>query len=241
MLLITGLCACVYAQGRSSVVVKPYIDSSTQNQPNAMLIINGKLVEAQSAQLSRGQQIMVWLRDLEKLGWGSVESGKSGQVQFKSKTVTLTFTKDKGIALVNSLPVKLPINTYTYNTKLMVPLSFVAKALGYQYEFGYKPVAIIKSSSVKTSKEVPNTIKGKVLYDDKGAKDVTVRVVDNDFTPIDEAITKTDENGNYVISGLPDGDYMAYVYINDNPSYFNRVSEVTKLANGTTSQLKPIV
>ena len=189
----------------------------------------------------RGQQIVVWIRDLEKLGWGTVEPGKPGQVKFKGKNATLTFTKGEGVALINSLPVKLPINTYMHETKLMVPLSFVAKALGYEYDFGYKPVAVISSSSLRVAPVASNTISGKVLYDDKGVKGIIVRAVDGDFNPIDGAVTKTEADGSYKIGDLPDGSYMAYVYVNDNPSYFNRVSEAASVSSGTVAQLKSIV
>ena len=238
LFFICNFCA---AQGRNTVTVKPYIDSSTQNTPSAVVIVDGKLIEVQSAQMFRGQQIMVWLRDLEKLGWGTIELGNSGQTIFKGKNTTLTFSNGNGVALVNSLPVKLPINTYMYRSRLMVPLSFVAKALGYNYSSGYKPIAVVTTTTTKAAKKADNTIEGKLLYNDRGAGGVVVRVVDSNYNLINDAIAKTDAEGNYKISGLPDGDYMAYVYINDNPSYSNRVSETVSVSSGATIKLKPVI
>jgi len=124
------------ALAQGTATVRPAAPAST----SVVLIVDGKVVEAESIELQRGPQVMVWLRDLEKLGWGKTEPGDNGQVLFKGQGITLTFTKNEGVALVNSLAVKLPIDTYVIDTKLMVPLSFVAKALGYQYDYSYKSV-----------------------------------------------------------------------------------------------------
>jgi hypothetical protein len=109
--------------------------------------MDGKVVEVGSLHLQRGQQVMVWIRDLEKLGWGTIETPQPDRISLKAKSVTLTFIKGQGVALVNSLAVRLPIDTYMRAGQFMVPLSFVAKALGYQFDLAVKPVVTIGTAS----------------------------------------------------------------------------------------------
>ena len=91
------------------------------------------------------------------------------QIVFKGKSVTLSFTKGQSVAMVNSLPVKLPVDTYTREGRLMVPLSFVAKALGYDYECVQKAVATIMTNPVKPeSPKLTNTLDGMVIYNGEG-------------------------------------------------------------------------
>ena len=211
-----------------------------QAQPPVMVLIDGKAVEAESARCVRGRQVMIWVRDLEKLGWGTVQVGQPQQVKFKNKNVTLTFVKGQSVALVNSLAVQLPVETYVSDGRLMVPLSFVAKALGYRYAATYNVVAQITTSPGKVVAKGNNTIRGQVVYNGAGLKGIIVRAADADFTAIQGALAKTDENGRYRIENLPDGDYMAYVYIDDNPAYISRASETIAVSAGKTIDLQPI-
>ena len=226
----------VRAQSQSYVAVRPVGNPMA----GVLLIIDGKVVEAEALEAVRGQQVMVWIRDLEKLGWGTVQTRQPQQVLFKSKNVTLTFTKGQSVALVNSLAVRLPIDTYVRNGKLMVPLSFVAKALGYTYQYGYRVVARIRTSLGKVVEKGDNAIQGRVTYNGKAVKGIRVRAADAEFTAIRGAIATTDDQGRYKIEGLPDGNCMAYVFIDDNPVYITRASETVALAGGQTADLQPI-
>ncbi|MCX8053131.1 MAG: stalk domain-containing protein, partial [Armatimonadetes bacterium] len=207
-LLCMLLCQIVVAQTEPTVTVRP-IDSPRHS---VLVILDGKLVELESAQIQRGLQVMVWLRDLEKLGWGTVESSSPERVTFRGKGVTLTFTKGQGIALINSLAVNLPINVYLREGKLMVPLSFVAKALGFDYQCIERPVVTITTELTKSVAKRTNTLQGTVTYNGSGIEGVIVRAVGPDFTVIKNAVARTDPNGEYKIEGLADGTYLAYVY-----------------------------
>jgi len=237
LLLCFACClSSVNAQDRPSVTVRPADDSAS----DVLLVVDGKIIEVDSLQVQRGQQVMIWIRDLEKLGWGTVESTDPDRVSFKSKSVTLTFVKNHGVAMVNSLAVRLPIDTYTRNGKFMVPLSFVAKALGYQYDFALRPVASVSTTAQTDVEKTRNTLQGKVTYGGVGVSGIVVRVVDKNFVVIDGALAKTDANGQYVISDLPDGEYMVYVYTGDNPAFFNRASKLVRVAGGETRSVDPI-
>ncbi|MGC8861369.1 MAG: stalk domain-containing protein [Armatimonadota bacterium] len=230
------LASAVFGQTGPTVTVRPADSPSS----GVLLIVDGKLVELESAQMQRGMQVMVWVRDLEKLGWGTVEASSPDRVTFRGKGVTLSFTKDQGVAMVNSLAVQLPINVYLRDGRLMVPLSFVAKALGFDYQCQERPVATIVTEPPKTPARTYNTLQGVVTYNGAGVGGVIVRAVDPDFTVIRNAVARTDPNGDYKIEGLPDGTYMAYVYIGDNPAYFNRASGAVEVKGGGVFQVPPI-
>ena len=223
------------AQGRASVTISPVGDTPPSS---VVLIIDGKVVEAESLQFLRGQQVMVWLRDLETLGWGKAMAGKAGEYLFKGNGVSLSFIKGEGVAKVNSLAVKLPVDTYVRDGRLMVPLAFVAKALGYNCEIAYKPVVSIKTNAPPASAPSANMIDGKVIFAGKGAAGITVRLVDKDFNVVADGITEKD--GTYRFDNVPDGEFAVFVYTKDNPAYFNRVSEATILKGGNISHIKPI-
>lgn len=234
-LIFAFIVSAAVAQTRASVTVSPVSDIPYSP---VVLIVDGKVIEAQSLQFMRGQQVMVWLRDLENLGWGKAYSDKSGEVVFKGNGVTLSFTKGSGLAKVNSLSVKLPVDTYTRDAKLMVPLSFVAKALGYECEISYKPVATIKTHIRPAATSEANSMEGKIIYAGKGMAGIKVRAVDKDFNVVDDTVTGT--SGSYKFDNLPTGEYAAFVYTKDNPAYFNRVSEAAILNKGNIAHLKPI-
>ena len=234
---IVALCSvCALAQTQPTVTVRPVVTPTA----NVLLLVDGKLVELETIQIQRGQQVMVWIRELEKLGWGTVDSAAPDRTTFKGNGITLSFTKGMDTAMVNSLVVRLPIDIYMRDGKLMVPLSFVAKALGYQYDCTERPVATILTSPPKAPVKTTNTIQGKVLYNGEGAAGITVRAVDPQFTVVKNATVKTDANGEYKIENLPDGTYMAYVYTGDNPGFFNRASEQVEAKGGNTFDVQPI-
>lgn len=236
VVLLIAISGCAIAQSQASVTVRPV----NPNQP-VMLVVDGKVLEIDSVTMSpRGEQVMVWMRDLEKIGWGTIESGQPGEVIFRGKTVTLKFKKDQDIALVNSLVVKLPVDAYMIGARLMVPLSFVTKALGYDYDLSYKPVASINTSTIKAISQARNTIQGKVIYNGKGIRDIKVRAVDKAYNVVKNVWALTDMDGDYNLEGLPDGEFRAYVYVKDNPLYFNRASDAAMIKDGRTVEMKPI-
>lgn len=233
------VCAClsVHAQAPATVDIRPLTDVQT----NTLVLIDGRLVEIGSIEMApRGQQLMVWLRELEKLGWGTVSAGESPEkTLFKTKGVTLTFIKAQSVAMVNSLAVQLPIDTYLRDGKLMVPMSFVAKSLGFDYDLAMKPVASISTLPPPPPAKT-NGIQGSVLYNGKGVAGIKVSLVDPDYNTVKGFQATTDGSGNFSFEGVPDGKYLAYVWVGHNPDYFNRVSEDVTLAEGETERLQPI-
>ncbi len=225
------------AQTPASVEVRPL------DQPTAkpLILINGKLAEIDNAEMAvRGQQVMIWIRELEKLGWGAVQPGSSPEkTQFKAGAITLTFTKNEGAAMVNSLSVQLPIETYLRDGRLMVPLSFVAKSLGYTYNLATRPVADISTIAAPPPPK-PNELRGQVVYRGKGAAGIKVSLVDPDYNTIKGYLATTNDGGEYAFDSLPNGKYLAYVWVGHNPDYFNRVSEEVEVTGGKTAQFKPI-
>ena len=234
--LLALLASLAFAQTEPSVTVRPVGAPA----PDVLLLVDGKTVEVESIQVQRGLQVMVWLRDLERLGWGTVESSSPDRVMFRGKGVTLSFTKGQGVAMVNSLVVQLPINVYLRDGKLMVPLSFVAKALGFQYDCTERPVATVITEPPKPASKLTNTLQGTVTYNGSGVAGVIVRAVDPEFTVIKNAAARTDANGEYKIEDLADGTYMAYVYTGDNPAYFNRASSPIEARGGAVFQVQPM-
>jgi hypothetical protein len=233
-------CSAALAQTAPSVSVRPAagapVRPAAESPGDVLVVVDGKLVNAENIEVARGGQIMVWLRELEKLGWGAVDASAGEDIRFVGKGVTLSFTRGQGIARVNSLAVRLPIDTYSRDGRLMVPLSFVAKALGFEYEAAPKTVAMVRTSPSPTR----NAIMGTVLYDGKPVEGVVVRAADADFTVVKNVMAKTDSAGKFLLSPLPDGRFMAYVYTGDNPRYFNRASELADLNGGQQAEVKPI-
>ncbi len=232
------MCVGALAQTRATATVTP-------EQP-LLLIVDGKAIEADSLELKRGQQVMVWLRDLEKLGWGKSDIGTApGEFIFRGKNnITLSFIKGQGVAKVNALAVDLSVNSYMKNGKLMVPLSFAAKSLGYTFDLAYKAVATVSTQPIKVKVEKTNSISGKVTYADRGVGGVLVRGVEKvgkEYAAVKNSTTRTAVDGSYKITGLPDGVWNAYVYIGDNPFYLSRVSEPVTVSNGQTAQIEPII
>lgn len=239
IILAALLCACLsaYAQTPATVDIRPLTDV----QSGTLVLIDGKLVEIATMEMApRGEQVMVWLRELEKLGWGTVLRGDAPEkTVFKTKGVSLTFIKGQSVALVNSLAVQLPIDTYLKDGKLMVPLSFVAKSLGYGYDLAMKPVASISTLPPPPPAKM-NSIHGSVLYNGKGVAGVRISLVDPDYNTVKGFQATSDESGNYIFEGVPDGRYLAYVWVGLNPDFFNRVSDEVALAEGKATQVQPI-
>lgn len=237
LVMLLGLCAFAHAQTSATVEVRP-VD---QTPSTILLLIDGKLAEISNIETAaRGQQVMVWLRELEKLGWGTVQAGPTPEKTiFRTKTVTLTFSKGQSVAFVNSLSVQLPLDTYLKDGKLMVPLSFVAKSLGYSFELANKPVATILTTP-PPSPTNNNGIRGQLLYNGKAVAGIKVSLVDPEYNTVKGYQSVTDAGGNYAFDSVPNGKYLAYVWVGHNPDYFNRVSEETELLDGKIARLAPI-
>jgi hypothetical protein len=208
-------------------------------QTSVLLVIDGKIVPSDSLELVRGQQVMIWIRELQNLGWGTVSSAPGGKSLLTGDGVSLSFQVGQSTAMVNSLFVKLPVNIYSKAGKTMVPLSFVVKSLGMNYELAVRPVATVVAGS-KAAVASDNSIEGTVVLSGRGVPGLVVRVTDSDLKVVDGATARTSPDGKFVIEKLRDGQYYVYVYSGDNPDYFNRQSELVKVSGGKTAHVGPI-
>lgn len=118
-----------------------------------VVIVNNTLKQLENIEITPDDHVMVWLRDLEKLGWGNISVGSAGETVFSNDKVTLAFNKNSESAKFNSLSVKLPVKTYLRDGKFMVPISFVAKAMGYEYSAEERVIVFIKQPDAPA--EVP--------------------------------------------------------------------------------------
>ncbi len=220
-------------------VVRPVTREVYSTMPGAVLLVDGKLIDPSSVEVVRGQHVMMSLREMEQLGWGTVEASGNSML-LRSRNIVLTFTKGSDRALLNSLVGPLPVKTYLKNTRLMVPLSFVAKALGLDFTSDVKVVVSVKSRVEPPPLAGPNALHGRVMFDGDGIKGVKVRAVGKDQKPVKGAVTLTDEDGMYNIKGLINGEYAAFVMVEDNPEYFTRSTDPTAVADGETAEMKPM-
>ncbi len=238
--------SCALAQGIT--VRKTDSEPATRTVSNgALVLIDNKIIELDTLEVVRGQQAMIWIREIEtKLKWGVVESAGPVKTVFRSNNVKLTFIKDQGIALVNSLAVKLPIDTYYRNDRLMVPLSLVAKSLGHKYKLSYKVVIDIDSSTAlpepvtNDNKMETGVLSGQVQNADKNLEGIVLHLIDPEYRVVRENAATTDRDGQYEITGLKKGKYRVYAYVEENPDYFNRVSEVVDIEPGKTTEASPL-
>lgn len=224
---------CAFTQGTASATAP--VRTEKDDSDAVLVIVDGKLVNAEAVEIRRATQVMVWLRDLERLGWGTIETGTGDEIRFRGKSATLQFQKNGGVARVNSLAVRLPIDTFLRGGKLMVPLSFVAKALGFEYETSTRTVASIRTAQPRT-----NSISGRVIYNGRGEPGILIRAVDASYTALKNVTAVSDGEGRFTLSPLPDGRFMAYVHTSDNPGYFLRASEPVDLNGGQNFEVKPI-
>lgn len=225
--------------------IKPKTEPARQedtSKDDLLVIADGIVVQADSIELIRGQHAMIWLRDLEKIGWGSVLAGEGGRMIFKNQGVTLSFMKEQDTALVNSLSVRLPIKCYLRDGKLMVPLSFVARSFGFKYETAYRPIAFISSgNNSKLNLKNASWAQGSIVFNGKPVAGASIRLADRQMKPIQGYLSVTDDNGNFIIRNIPDGDFTACALAQDNPGYASKPSDILSFSQAKAFKFKPIM
>lgn len=251
--LLMILSACAYA-------APPKTRSETTPGPTA--IVDGRPVILTEPIMCDGSPL-VWVRDLEKLGWGQMEKQDDGSVALKHGAMTITFSPGKATALVNKLPVDLATVPIVVSGRLMVPLEFVCQTLGYSYSLTMQPVVKItsKPEAAATPKklviELPEKVKpevtvkpltgsnriiGSVIYAAAPAAGIRLRLI----TPGEQLqfvkgqVATSDRQGQYVFGGVADGKYRVYAYVADNPGYFNRMSDVVAAEGGAEKKVANI-
>ncbi|MBQ7256642.1 MAG: hypothetical protein IJS60_02995 [Abditibacteriota bacterium] len=100
----------------------------------ATILINGEKSTFNKIDIKDNDVVFVSLRDLEQIGLGTIKQSGDGGIEFSTSKMNLLFYKDSDSVKMNSLSLKLPMSTYLEDGKLMVPLSFVVKSLGAEYD-----------------------------------------------------------------------------------------------------------
>lgn len=205
-----------------------------------VFVVDGMVVEVTQPPVFRTDDVLVWIGDLARLGWVTITDARNGKLVVKHEAVTLTFHNKQSIANINNLVVETTAPAEIISGRFMVPFGFICKALG--FSCSAKEAIIIEtvtSPKPVTSAAVkitgPNSIEGKVMYGGQPVAGVKVRAINERGQFIPEITGISDYNGSYVLVGLPDGNYRPYVYIGDNPDYFNRVGETVELKDGLTT------
>ena len=100
----------------------------------ATILINGEKTTFNKVDIKDNDVVFVSLRDLEQIGLGVIKQSGDGGIEFSTSKMNLLFYKDSDSVKMNSLSLKLPMSTYLDEGKLMVPLSFIVKSLGAEYD-----------------------------------------------------------------------------------------------------------
>ncbi|MDO8586123.1 MAG: stalk domain-containing protein [Armatimonadota bacterium] len=112
-----------------------------------VVLVDGRLVTLATVS-ARDGQTLVWIRDLEKLGWGRVEPRRDGSMVLRSGAIAIRFTNGSARTMINKLAVDAPAPPKIVAGKFMVPLQFVCNSLGYSFGLTARPVANITTASV---------------------------------------------------------------------------------------------
>jgi len=203
--------------------------------PEPLLLIAGH-PEASVELLPRANSVLIWSRDLERLGYATMTARPEG-VTLTRGTRILQFEAGRPTAKVDDQWVRLPTPAIEFEGQFMVPLDFVCHA----FEIGYlreaRLLVHLTSPSIRPDRPDPNApgaISGRVMFAGKPAPGIVLRLVnaaDFHFVPDRRALTGPD--GRYAFLGVPAGKYRVYAYVEDNPGYFNRVTDPVEVAEQT--------
>ncbi len=161
-------------------------------------------------------ELQVWARDFEQSGLARVTfDARTQTLWFVRGNVRLELRLGSQTARLNGLPVRVPVPARRIAGRVMVPARFVLSALG----LGHARIASPAAASA------PATISGRVLYAGHPRAGIVLRLVRADeFAFVPDLRARTDAEGRYSFSHVPDGAYRVYAYVGDNPGCFNRVT-----------------
>jgi len=177
--------------------------------------------------------ILVWVRDLEQSGLT--------RATFDARTQTLTLARGNvrlamrigsQTAYLNALPVRVPAPARIIGGRGMVPARFALDALGlHDVVVAGEPPRRARAEERDTAAQGQAVIQGRALYAGRPQPGVVLRLVRaDDFTFLPGLRARTDKNGRYRFSEVPDGAYRVYAYVGDNPGYFNRATATIQVA-----------
>jgi hypothetical protein len=175
---------------------------------------------------SSGRSGLVWARELEQAGLARViYDPRTLTLTFIRGNVRLTMRAGSRTAQVNGIGVSVRRPAAIVNGRAMVPKRFVLDALGLQR-------ANTTARTARSAQQVGALITGRVLYAGQPAAGVALRLVRaRDFTFVPGIRARSDARGMYRFTGVPSGAYCVYVYVGDNPAYFNRATPGLNVAD----------
>jgi hypothetical protein len=209
-------------------------------RPDQRVLLNGKEVRLAQPVLRWGEVLLIWVRDLERFGLGTLQPSPAGEVRLSKGLVEIGFKAGSDRAAVNGLAKQMPAPAMVVEGRMMVPVEFVCQAFGVSLRVGR--VVLLTQPGRGASQWVRlGTIGGRVTYAGAPAEGVRVRLVrasDNGFVPGAAAVTSAD--GRYLFTHVPNGDYHAFVYAGDNPEFFNRRSAMVGVTMPASAQAEEI-
>jgi hypothetical protein len=214
--------------------------------PGVIILVEGKQESFDRPLLLRGQ-VLIWIRDFERLGWGKVNIADDGEIVLEREGLSISFFPGRKTALINKLAVEMPFAPLKISDRLLVPLHFTARALGYSCSTAQAVVVDIKQLPKASAPASPDAvaaqgrITGRILYNSKAVPGVKLRLVGEDekFLPGISAVS--DQSGRYEFRQLPAGTYRVYSYIGDNPDYFNRWTDWVRLDKNAGAEADDLV
>lgn len=133
------------------------------------ILVNGQKAEISSVEVKDNNTVFIPLRELEKMGIGTISQGPEGAVEFNTPKMNLLFYKNSDSVRMNSLSLKLPMSTYLSQGKFMVPLAFITKSLGGEYSQAEELIVNITNMPTLVKQ---GTLKAPVM--EKGASNTPV-------------------------------------------------------------------
>jgi hypothetical protein len=211
--------------------------------PDTVFIVDGKKMDVTYPPKFTPDDVLVWVGDLVRFGWVSIESQGKGELVIKRESVTLGFQSGKTEVSINSLTIESNTAPKIISGRFFIPLAFTCRALGFKY--GVRSALVIESETNPSHSSAAtaigkNSIIGKVLYNGRPVAGIKVRAVTEKNVFVEGAIATTNNFGEYVLRDLPDGIFRPYVYVGDNTDYFNRIGELVLLADEASVDVRPI-
>lgn len=191
---------------------------------------SGRLLAPEVAPIAVDDETLVWIRDLERMGLGTVRwEGGTKTAVFTGSGVTVELPVDGRQAVIRTAQAKatrrvMPHPPMLVNGRVMVPLGFICDALGVSVTLGdpHAQVAAL-SSRDHPDPNASGAVEGIVRFAGRPALGIVLRLVhdvDSTFLPDRRAVSGAD--GRYLFPGVPPGEYRVYCFAGDNPGFFNR-------------------
>lgn len=212
--------------------------------PGQRVLLNGKEVQLDQPVLRLGEVLLIWVRDAERVDLGTVEPastairGAAHEVRLSRGQVEIAFQPGSDLARVNGATKRMPAPATLVAGRMMVPVQFLCQAFGVSLRIGR---TVVLSEPGRGSAWVrQGTIAGRVTYAGAPAAGVRVRLARSDNAFVPGAAAVTDPDGWYRFEHVPNGDYHAFVYVGDNPEFFNRRSAALQMETAAPLQAEEI-